>query len=214
MLMIGINGSPRKNWNTGTLVQKALDGAAAAGWQTELVHLYDLAYQGCRSCFSCKMKDGAGLGRCAVNDALQPVLQRILEQADALVVGSPIYFGQMSGATRSFIERLLFPSLVYSNPVSTMLPRTIKTGLILTMGAPEAAAMQMGYDRMFEVATWSFTTICGHCELLCSYDTYQFPDYDKVVMEYADPVKKAERRATVFPEDCEQAVALGRRLAG
>jgi len=42
MQVIGINGSPRKQWNTATLVAKALEGAAAQGAETELVHLYDL----------------------------------------------------------------------------------------------------------------------------------------------------------------------------
>ena len=42
MQVIGINGSPRKQWNTATLVVKALEGAVAQGAKTELVHLYDL----------------------------------------------------------------------------------------------------------------------------------------------------------------------------
>jgi multimeric flavodoxin WrbA len=41
MKVIAVNGGPRKNWNTDTLLQKALDGAKSAGAQTEIIHLYD-----------------------------------------------------------------------------------------------------------------------------------------------------------------------------
>lgn len=52
MTIIGINGSPRKKWNTATLLTKALEGAASQGADTELVHLYDLAFKGCMICFA------------------------------------------------------------------------------------------------------------------------------------------------------------------
>ena len=54
MKVIGINGSPRRNWNTATLVRDALEGAAEMGAETELYNLYDLDFKGCTSCFSCK----------------------------------------------------------------------------------------------------------------------------------------------------------------
>ncbi len=45
MKVIGINGSPRKKWNTSTLLEKALEGAASEGAETELIHLYDLNFK-------------------------------------------------------------------------------------------------------------------------------------------------------------------------
>ena len=56
--VIAINGSPRKTWNTAMLLGHALEGAASKGAKTELVHLYDLDYKGCTSCFSCKLVGG------------------------------------------------------------------------------------------------------------------------------------------------------------
>ncbi|MDD3974558.1 MAG: flavodoxin family protein, partial [Methanothrix soehngenii] len=88
--VIAINGSPRKNWNTATLLENALRGAESAGAKTELVHLYDLDYRGCTSCFACKLKDGKSYGICAMNDDLTPILQRIAE-ANAFILGSPVY---------------------------------------------------------------------------------------------------------------------------
>jgi multimeric flavodoxin WrbA len=213
MTIIGINGSPRKNWNTGTLLAKALEGAASKGARTELIHLYDLSFKGCTSCFACKSIAGPSSGRCAYKDELSPLLKKIEAEADAIIVGSPIYFGNMTGETRSFMERLLFASLVYSNPPRCVFPRKIKSGLIYTMNVNEEMSAERGYQTLFRSTEDSFRRVFGSAETFCSYDTYQFPDYSKVVMEYMDPAKKAERRKTVFPEDCRKAFEFGCRLA-
>ena len=95
MKCLAINGSPRKKWNTATLLQKALDGAASVGAETELVHLYDLDYKGCTSCFACKLKGGKSYGKCAMNDVLTPILDKIAD-VDTLILGSPFYFGTVT----------------------------------------------------------------------------------------------------------------------
>jgi multimeric flavodoxin WrbA len=91
MKAIAINGSPRRKWNTATLLENALNGCRATGAETEMVHLYSHAYQGCTSCFSCKKIGGKSYGRCAMRDELSPILDRAL-QADVLILGSPLYF--------------------------------------------------------------------------------------------------------------------------
>ena len=80
MKIIAINGSPRKSWNTATVLQKYLDGAASAdsAAQTSLIHLYSLKYTGCVSCFQCKLLGGPSYGKCAVRDDLKPVLEEAL----------------------------------------------------------------------------------------------------------------------------------------
>jgi multimeric flavodoxin WrbA len=213
MLIIGINGSPRKNWNTSTLLTNALEGAASKGAHTELVHLYDLSFKGCQSCFACKIINGPYSGRCAQKDDLSPLYQKIEEEADGIILGSPIYFGTMSGEMRSFIERLLFAPLVYSKPPRSVFPRRIKAGIIYTMNVTEAISKVRGYDTLFSSTEASFQMIFGETETFCCYDTYQFPDYSKVVMEYMDPVKKRERHQNVFPDDCRKAFELGFRIA-
>jgi len=65
MNIVAINGSPRKNANTATLLKHALAGAEKNGAQTELVHLYDFNYTGCVSCFACKLIGGKSYGKCA-----------------------------------------------------------------------------------------------------------------------------------------------------
>ena len=212
MKIIAINGSPRKKWNTATLLTKALEGAASQGAETELVHLQDLSFKGCVSCFACKTKDGKSYGRCAVQDGLTPLCARI-EKADGLILGSPIYLGDVTGQMRSFLERLAFPYLVYSNEPQTLFPRRIPVAFIYTMGAPEEMARQMGYDRLFSRNEMIMQRIFGPSQSLMSYDTLQFDDYSEYVAPRFDPKAKAERRKTVFPEDCRKAFELGARLA-
>ena len=213
MTVFGINGSPRKNWNTATLVKKALEGSASRGAATELVHLYDLAYTGCKSCFACKIIDGPHNGRCALKDDLSPILKKIEDEADGIILGTPIYFGTESGGMRSFMERLLFAPLVYGKPPRSVFPRRIRTGIIYTMNATEEASAERGYGGMFRSTEAFLRRIFGEAETFCCYDTYQFPDYSKVVMESMDPAKKAARREEVFPDDCRKAFEFGCRLA-
>jgi multimeric flavodoxin WrbA len=213
MKIIGINGSPRKKWNTATLLTKALEGAASQGADTELVHLYDLAFQGCKSCFACKIIDGPSNGRCALKDDASPILKKIEDEADAIILGTPIYFGAMTGEMRSFLERLLFAPIVYSKPARSLFPRRIKTGIIYTMNATEEMSSERNYSVMFNSTEAYLRTIFGDAETFCCFDTYQFPDYSKVLFEYMDPAKKAIRRKEVFPDDCRRAFEFGCRIA-
>ncbi len=211
--VLAINGSPRKMWNTGMLLKKALEGAVSQGADTELVHLYDLDFKGCTSCFACKLKGGKSYGRCAVNDDLTPVLEKAGE-ADALILGSPVYFGIVTGEMRSFIERLLFPYLVYTNPPSTLFDRKINTAFIYTMNVSEKQMRESGYNLHIAANAHILGRTFGYTESLCSFETLQFEDYDKVVFSYFDPEDRRRRRRTVFPEDCRKAFELGARMAG
>jgi multimeric flavodoxin WrbA len=213
MKLIAINGSPRKSGNTATLLIKTIGGAKAAGAETELIHLYDLTFKGCTSCFSCKLIDSPNKGKCAMKDELTPVLKMIEDQADAVVLGTPVYFGSMAGELKSCMERLLFAPLVYSQPPRSLFPRKLRTAMIYTMNVSEEMSAQIGYQAMMSATEASLKRIFGEAETLCSYDTYQFPDYSKVIMEHFDPEKKALRRKEIFPIDCQKAFDLGHRLA-
>lgn len=211
MNIIAINGSPRKSWNTATLLESALKGAASQGAITTLIHLYDLNYKGCHSCFSCKTKGGKSYGTCAVNDDLSPILKKIRE-VDALILGSPIYFGTVSGEMKSFMERLLFPDLAYTDPPVSLFPRKIKTGFIYTMNVTEEQLNAYGIERQVALNESYLKRIFGDSESFLCFDTYQFDDYSKVVAERFDPEKKAKRRKEVFPKDCEKAFQMGVRF--
>jgi len=212
MKVMAFNGSPRKKWNTATLLEKALEGVASQGAKTELIHLYDLNFKGCISCFACKTKGGKSYGRCAVKDDLTPVFRKI-EKADAIILGSPIYFGTVSGEMKSFIERLLFPYLTYTDPPQSLFSKKIKTGFIYTMNITEEMMKEWGYIENFKRHEMTMQRIFGASEYMCSVDTYQFKNYSKMVAPRFDPVKKAQRRKEIFPIDCQKAFDMGARFA-
>jgi multimeric flavodoxin WrbA len=218
MHVMAFNGSPRKTWNTGTLLAKALEGAAAAGAKVELTHLYDLRFQGCTSCLTCKRKSMRDDRRCACQDALTPLLEKA-RQADAIICGSPVYFYGETGVFRSFMERLLFPWLSYDAEVSNYTPRRIPTALIYTMNLPADQAWHPRPDcppelvlRCPETTRCFFERIMGSCECLFSYDTLQVDDYDTYSMSRFNAREKQRGRRDVFPEDCRKAAELGERL--
>lgn len=212
MKVIAINGSPRKNWNTATLLKQALEGADSQGAKTELINLYDYDYKGCISCFACKLKDGKSYGKCAVNDDLKPILKKIKE-ADAVILGSPIYFGMTTSGIRAFIERLLFPYLVYDASYTSLFKRTISTGFIYTMNVPQNRLEETGYEQNLKGTEMTMKRIFGSSEAIFVTDTYQFKDYAKYESSAFNVEEKAKRRDEVFPEDCKKAFEMGARFA-
>ena len=212
MKVIAFNGSPRKKeWNTVTLLKKALEGSASAGAETELIHLYDLKFSGCISCFACKKLDRKEDGVCAVKDDLTDVLDKVRD-ADALVIGTPVYWHSESAATRAFLERLFFPYYKYSKAFESLFPKRIKTGLIYTMNVTEDMANEAGYDRHFAMTRWALEMTFGECELMLCTDTLQYDDYSKYDSEAFDGKAKLKRHREIFPEDCRHAFELGVRM--
>ncbi|MGD8352924.1 MAG: flavodoxin family protein [Pseudomonadota bacterium] len=213
--IIAVNGSPRRTWNTATLLQKVLEGAASQGADTKLIHLYELDYTGCISCFACKTKDGDSYGRCAVRDDLQTLFGEI-EKADAVVLGSPIYFGAVTGQMRCFMERWMYPYLTYTDPQKSLFPGKIRTAFVYTMGVNDDGLVKRGmqdfYYGHFDVNKSVLTRLFGNSTYMMAMDTLQFEDYSKVVADMFDPAEKARSRAERFPEDCEKAFALGAEL--
>ncbi|MBQ9528157.1 MAG: flavodoxin family protein [Fretibacterium sp.] len=211
MKALFVNGSPRKNWNTHRMLESAMKGAAEAGAETELVHLYDSAFKGCVSCFACKVKGNKTGGLCAFRDALTPTLEKAHE-ADVLVIGSPIYFSYPTGSVRSFMERLLFPALRYSAEDRRVLKKTVPTAMIYTMNCPEDMAEQVNYPTLLSPNEQALKMLFGYCETLCAYNTYQFSDYSRYDVTMFNEEDKARQREEQFPKDLRNAFELGKRL--
>jgi multimeric flavodoxin WrbA len=212
MKVVAFNGSPRKNWNTAQLLEKALEGAASAGAQTEMVNLYDLNYRGCMSCFSCKQKDGVNYAKCAMRDDLTPLLKKAGE-ADALILGSPLYYMGVTGEMRCFMERLMFPYSAYTKDYTSLFGRKIKTAFIYTMNITEEQFGKSAAKPALAVNEFTMGFLFGSIEILHSFDTYQFADYSKYVSDRFDAAQKAARREEVFPGDLQKAFDMGVRLA-
>ena len=208
-----INGSPRKNKNTATLLDKVLEGAKKADPDVlaERIDLYSLKYTGCRSCFACKRKDGASYGKCAVRDDLYDVLEK-LRDADAVVFGSPIYYRTITGQLHAFYERFFFPYMQYKHGYPNLVQKKIPTACIYTMNVKEDEMLRDGYREYMGLFEIFLENYFQKTLILHSFNTYQFDDYGKYVCEVFSPEEKAAWRDVHFPEDCKKAFAIGEEL--
>lgn len=204
--IVAVNASPRKGWNTDTLVTEAAKGAEAAGAVIEKFDLYRLdKYTGCISCFGCKNEKNKG--HCICRDGLTPVLDAIRE-SDGLIIGSPNYLGELSASFRALYERLVFQNLTYNADVPCCNSNPIPTLLIMTSNAPDTAYLNL--MRNYQQVLSRFV---GPTELLISGDTLQLKDYSKTDWPwYFDGEAKQRRHETVFPEERKKAFALGKAL--
>lgn len=98
-----INGSPHARGSTHTALSIVAQELQQAGIETEIVQVGHKAVRGCTGCFKCRE-----LGHCVFNDDLVVEVASKLEIADAVVVGSPVYFAGMNGTLKSFLDRLFF----------------------------------------------------------------------------------------------------------
>ena len=99
MKIIGLVGSPRKGGNTDTMVDCILEGAKSKKAEVEKVYLQDLDIRPCQGAFSCEARK-----RCVLPDDMQP-LYETLQQADGIVIGTPIYVGNVSEPLVNILDR-------------------------------------------------------------------------------------------------------------
>ena len=189
-----VNGGPRKKFNTAQLLEKASQGIVdelkknhdEEEINIHNVHLYDLDFKGCKSCFHCKKIGGKYYAQCPIKDDLRDLLPK-MKESDGIIFGSPIYFGEITGELRSFFERFLFSSFVYGGESNA--PKRMPIGMIYTMNVTEDP------------------------HSLKVYDTYQFTDYSKYENYAFDPELKAKRKEIHFPIDLKDAYGLGVKIA-
>lgn len=215
MKVYAINGSPRKNKNTATLLEKALDGVKSSAKdkeiETEIINLYDFNYTGCKSCFACKRLGGKSYGKCAVKDDIYEVLER-LSQADGIIFGTPVYFGNITGQLQSFLERLLFPNFEYDKNYTSIAPNKMATAFIYTMNVSEEIMDMANYKLTFSKIESSIERIFTKPKIMYSNDTYQFDDYSKYKSDAFSEEAKAVHRKNQFPLDCQKAFEIGASL--
>lgn len=209
MKIIAINGSPRRNWNTATLLQKALEGAASKGAQTEIIHLYDENFRGCVSCYSCKQMGARH--RCVVHDDLSRILER-MSKADGLIFGSPIYFGTVSSSMSACLERFLFPYIMYNHESPSVFGRKMPSAFIYTMDSlNEQLCNEKEHLNGYEN---SIRMILGEApEILKSCDTWRYENCSQCENTTCDRAQRGNHRKEQFPKDCERAYQIGVCLA-
>jgi len=211
MKLIAVCGSARKQGNTAKMLHQVMEGARSVGAETEIVHLFDLNYKDCISCYACKLKNSKSFGHCMLNDELKPLLERI-EQSDVLVLGSPVYYGNLSGQMRSFTDRLLFQYLDYGGKGTGPRPKDFKTALIATMNVNDEIYIKRGFRDTLETFSEIMSHTLGSCELMPLTNTTLFDDYSKYVYLMPDKEEKSQRVEKIAAEDMQKAFDLGVRL--
>jgi multimeric flavodoxin WrbA len=211
MKILAFNGSPRLKGNTATMLDNAIQGARIKGADVEVFNLYRMKFSGCLSCFSCKRLDKERPIVCVVRDDLRPILEKI-HDVDAILIGTPVYYGSETAATRALIERLCFPYLSYADYAHSHFPRRIPVGLIYTMNIPIEQFEKIGYDVTFGRTKQTLDREFGSCKMILANNTTQYDDYSLYEANATGEAKKAYKDAH-FDEDCQSAFQLGEQLA-
>lgn len=132
-----LNGSPRKDGNTAIALKEEMEKIfQAEGIDVETVQVGNQAVRGCISCYSCKKN-----GKCIFDDQVNQVASKF-QDADGLVVASPVYYGSANGALVSFLDRLFY---------SASFDKTMK------VGASVAVARRGGITATYDELNKYFT---------------------------------------------------------
>nr|WP_319375329.1 flavodoxin family protein [uncultured Methanoregula sp.] len=150
MKIVGIIASPHKEGNTAWAVNKILEGAKEEGAETRSWNFSDLDIQPCQGCLCCHKEGNRG---CIINDDMQELYGAIGE-ADALILGSPVYMGQMSAQAKIITDRLFAQISPRFSPYYKEKATKQKLILVFTQGNPDPGMFQEYFDytkKMFRL---------------------------------------------------------------
>ena len=131
-----LNGSPHVNGCTATALEEMVKVFSQEGIETEVIQVGNKDIRGCVSCGYCGQN-----GKCVVNDLVNEVAPKF-EEADGLVVGSPVYYASPNGTILAFLDRLFY---------STSFSKHLK------VGAAVVSARRGGNTATFDVLNKYFT---------------------------------------------------------
>ncbi len=133
-LILGISGSPRKGANLDIMLKTALDEAELEdGIRTETIYLRDYEIKPCISCFACCNEKAAEKDKpcLPITDGMEDIYPK-LKECDALIIGSPVYFGSMTAQVKAFMDRteglLRYGKSSYQNALSNTIGGAIAVG--------------------------------------------------------------------------------------
>jgi multimeric flavodoxin WrbA len=145
MKALAINGSPRPGGNTEIMLKKGLEPLEAVGWSTEYLRIGGKPVRGCLACLKCFEKQN---GRCSVEkDDMNDYLEQIYA-ADAIILGSPTYFADVTPELKALIDRAGFVALANG-------------GLLRgKIGAAVVAVRRGGATHVFDTINHMFLISC------------------------------------------------------
>jgi len=110
MKVLLINGSPRKEGNTFLALSEVAKILNQEGIDSEIVSLGNKPVRSCIACSSCKTQGG---NQCVFEDDICNQVSAKMKECDALIIGSPVYYGQPNGGVLSLVQRLLYSAGSY-----------------------------------------------------------------------------------------------------
>jgi len=137
MKVLIINGSPRENGNTSIALNEMVKVFEQNGIETETIQIGNMEIKGCKACGYCFKN-----GKCVINDFVSGELAEKFEQADGLVIGSPVFYASANGTLIALLDRLFY---------STSFDKTMK------VGAAVAVARRGGCSSTFDQLNKYFT---------------------------------------------------------
>ena len=161
MKILGYNASPRTTGNTAWAVNAILESAQSGGAETVMRHSGELDIKPCRGCLGCTRSGG-----CVVGDDMQ-TLYAELKQADSLVIGSPVYMGQMSAQAKIFTDRLFAEISPRFSPHFKEENAGKKLVLVFTQGNPDPGKFEAYFEytknifQLLEFAVLDVVVVTG-----------------------------------------------------
>lgn len=146
--ILGICGSAAPKSSTKKLIETALDAAKVAGADVEFIDAAKMEIHGCKGCLVCK-KDQMKF--CVQKDEMTPLYEKI-NAADAIIIGSPVYFGENTGQIKCFVDRMY----AFLGPDGSKMKTGKKAVAIITQGTPDVKM----YENCAGILTAGFR-YCG-----------------------------------------------------
>lgn len=151
MKIVCLLGSPRSNGISTTIANRLTATATGLGAEIRTFELNRLTYRGCQGCYACK----TGLDRCVLDDDLAEVLQAAAE-ADTLVLATPVYYGDVTGQIKCFIDRTF--SWLRSDYLSNRQPSRLTPGkklvCVMSQGNPDEKLFADIFPRYATFFKW------------------------------------------------------------
>lgn len=208
--IIIFDGGPRKNMNTGSMIEAFKSGVESTGEEIEVkrIRLYDYNVKDCYACMACKLKESKYRDVCGFKDELTETL-REAAYADGIVFASPIYFSDVTAPLRAAITRLFYPWLSYKD-FSAHPPKRVPTAFIYTMNANDQ--QQAHLQPMYAHLEGLVELFLSKPERLLALNTTQVKNYDRYQMDGLRPDLKKAWRDEHWDNDLHNAFEAGQRM--
>ena len=204
MKIYALNAGPRKGWNSDEMLESFIKGVrdTAPDIDIEKVHIYDLDFKGCRSCFACQLKATEN-GHCLFRDGATELIRGI-KSGGGLVFASPVYFFDVPSQMRAILERLFYPGSA---------GREIPVTAIYTMNQRQKNMDKYFKRHLDDIAFFFRNEFHTEPEQIYVQNTLHWKNPEKFLFPPEQYEDKAKYREAQYPADLQTCYDAGVRFA-